>query len=129
GLVRESLEEAPAPCRLQVAGDGEKAMALLRRQGEYAGAVRPDLILLDLNLPRKSGRQVLAEIKADEELSYIPVVILTSSRNEEEIKKCYQMHASSYIVKPIKFVQFMDAMKTLERFWSTIAAIPQSQSS
>jgi chemotaxis family two-component system response regulator Rcp1 len=128
GLVREALEEATASGRLHVVGDGENAMAFLRRQGIYTRAVRPDLILLDLNLPRKHGREVLAEIKADNDLRRIPVVILTSSHNEQEVVKAYEMHANCYIVKPFRFDQFIDTVKAIEGFWFRLATLPQPES-
>ena len=109
---------------LQVVSDGEEAMAYLRREGKYADAPRPDLILLDLNLPKKDGREVLAEIKADEDLKRIPVVILTMSRDEEDILKSYNLHANCYITKPIDVSQFFKVVKTIEDFWLGIVVFP-----
>jgi len=99
-------------------------MAFLRREGKYADVGRPDLILLDLNLPKKDGREVLAEIKADERLKLIPVVILTVSKDEEDILKTYKLHANCYITKPIDFEQFMKVVKSIEEFWLTIVKLP-----
>ncbi len=126
-LLRECLEGAPAAVRLQVAADGDKVMSLLRRHGENAGAARPDLILLDLHLPRQDGHQVLAEIKSDRELSHIPVVILSSSRNEDDVMKCYRAQANSYIVKAVEFSRFRDHLRALVGFWSAIAILPNRQ--
>ena len=105
-------------------GDGVEAMAFLRREGKYAEVARPDLILLDLNLPKKDGREVLAEIKTDEHLKLIPVVILTVSKDEEDILKTYNLHANCYITKPIDFEQFMKVVKSIEEFWLTIVKLP-----
>ena len=99
-------------------------MAFLRRQGRYAGVPRPDLILLDLNLPRKSGREVLAEVKTDGDLKRIPVVVMTVSRAEEDIVRCYDHHANCYITKPLYFNLFIEVIKTIEDFWLTIVRLP-----
>jgi two-component system response regulator len=99
-------------------------MAFLRRKGKYKDVPRPDLVLLDLNLPKKDGREVLAEIKTDEDLKRIPVVILTTSREEEDILKSYNLHANCYITKPIDFNQFMKVVKSIEDFWLTIVRLP-----
>ncbi len=123
-LTREGLDRSKISNRLHVVEDGEKAMAFLRRQGTYAEAPRPDLILLDLNLPRKDGREVLAEIKSDDNLKRIPVVILTSSRAEEDIVKSYNLHANCYISKPIELKQFLDVVKSIENFWLSIVVLP-----
>ena len=104
--------------------DGVEAMEFLRRQGKYADAARPDLILLDLNLPRKDGREVLAEIKADETLKRIPVVVLTTSKTEEDILKSYNLHANCFISKPIDINQFMEVIKQIENFWLTVVKLP-----
>jgi chemotaxis family two-component system response regulator Rcp1 len=105
-------------------GDGVEAMAFLRRKGKYKDVPRPDLVLLDLNLPKKDGREVLAEIKTDEDLKRIPVVILTTSREEEDILKSYNLHANCYITKPIDLNQFMIVVKSIEDFWLTIVRLP-----
>ena len=123
-LAREALEGSKFHNDLHVVDDGEKAMAFLRREGPYADAPRPGLILLDLNLPRKDGRQVLAEIKADENLRRIPVVILTTSRAEEDIIKSYDLHANCFITKPIDLNQFLDVVKAIEDFWLSIVVLP-----
>ncbi len=123
-LAKEALKESKVKNKLFVVEDGVEAMAFLRQQGEYAGAPRPDLILLDLNLPRKSGREVLAEVKTDESLKRIPVVVLTVSRAEEDILKCYNHHANCYITKPLNFDQFMEVTKSIEDFWLTIVKLP-----
>ena len=123
-LAQEAFKDAKVHNILYTVGDGVEAMAFLRREGKYADAPRPDLILLDLNLPKKDGREVLAEIKADEHLKLIPVVILTVSKDEEDILKTYNLHANCYITKPIDFEQFMKVVKTIEEFWLTIVKLP-----
>jgi len=123
-LAREALRESKLINRTYEVRDGLAALAFLRRQGSYADAVRPDLILLDLNLPKKNGREVLAEIKEDPELKRIPVVILTSSRAEEDILKSYNLHANSYISKPVDLTRFMDVVKSIENFWVSIVTLP-----
>lgn len=123
-LAQEALKESKVRNKLFVVDDGVKAIAFLRQQGEYAGVPRPDLILLDLNLPRKSGREVLAEIKSDENLKRIPVVVLTVSRAEEDVMRCYNHHANCYITKPLDFNRFMEVTKTIEEFWLTIVKLP-----
>ncbi|MFA6223775.1 MAG: response regulator [Desulfomonilaceae bacterium] len=123
-LAREALEGNKMCNPLRVVKDGERAMEYLRRKGEYAGVPRPDVILLDLNLPRKDGREVLAEIKADEDLKSIPVVILTSSVAEEDVLKSYNLHANCYITKPIDLSQFFKVVRAIEAFWLGIVALP-----
>ncbi len=123
-LAQEALKESKVRNKLFVVDDGVEAMEFLRRQGQYADAPRPDLVLLDLNLPRKSGREVLAEIKTDEALKRIPVVVLTVSKAEEEIIKCYDYHANCYITKPLDFSQFIAVTKSIEEFWLTIVKLP-----
>lgn len=123
-LAQEALKESKVRNNLFVVEDGVEAMAYLRKQGKYAKAVHPDLILLDLNLPRKSGREVLAEVKTDDALKHIPVVVLTVSRAEEDIVRCYDHHANCYITKPLDFNQFMKVTKTIEEFWLTIVMLP-----
>jgi CheY-like chemotaxis protein len=123
-LVREALSEAKVCNELHVAPDGVEAMKFLRAQGNYAGTPCPDLILLDLNLPKKSGREVLEEIKTDPNLKLIPVVILTSSKEEEDICRSYQMHANCYVTKPVNFEQFMNVVKSIEDFWLTVVKLP-----
>lgn len=123
-LAREALENSKIRNTLSVVGDGEEALDFLHCRGKYAAARRPDLILLDLNLPRKSGREVLAEIKADEYLKRIPVVILTVSKDEEDILQSYNLHANCYITKPIDLHQFLRVVKAIEDFWLTIVKLP-----
>jgi CheY-like chemotaxis protein len=123
-LAQEAFKDAKVRNILHTVGDGVEAMAFLRRQGKYADVARPDLILLDLNLPKKDGREVLAEIKTDEHLKLIPVVILTVSKDEEDILKTYNLHANCYITKPIDFEQFMKVVKGIEEFWLTIVKLP-----
>lgn len=123
-LIREALSEAKVRNELHVTYDGVQAMKFLRGEDPYADAPCPDLILLDLNLPKKSGREVLEEIKDDPDLKLIPVVILTSSKEEEDICRSYQMHANCYITKPVDFEQFMKVVKSIEDFWLTIVKLP-----
>jgi chemotaxis family two-component system response regulator Rcp1 len=123
-LAREALETSKLHNDLRVVGDGVEAMDFLRRKGKYAQAPRPDLILLDLNLPKKDGREVLAEIKSDPDLKRIPVVILTISKDEEDVLKSYNLHANCFITKPIDLTQFMKVVKSIEDFWLTIVKLP-----
>jgi two-component system, chemotaxis family, response regulator Rcp1 len=123
-LTIEALKEAKVANNLSVVEDGVKAMEFMRRQGQYASAARPDLILLDLNLPRKDGREVLKEVKADADLRRIPLVVLTTSRAEEDILKAYDLHANCYITKPVDFEQFMHVVKSIENFWLTVVKLP-----
>ena len=123
-LAQEAFKDAKVHNILYAVRDGVEAMAFLRREGKYAKVGRPDLILLDLNLPKKDGREVLAEIKTDEHLKLIPVVILTVSKDEEDILKTYNLHANCYITKPIDFEQFMRVVKGIEEFWLTIVKLP-----
>ena len=123
-LTQEAFKENKLLNHLSVVWDGEEAMAFLRQEGEYANAERPDLILLDLNLPKKDGREVLAEVKADEDLRRIPVVVLTTSSAEQDILKSYNLHANCYITKPVDLDQFIKIVKTIEDFWLTIVKLP-----
>ena len=123
-LTREALKEGKVLNHLNVVDDGVEALAFLRREDKYANAVRPDLILLDLNLPKKDGREVLAEIKADAGLKKIPVVILTTSAAEQDILKTYDLHANCYIIKPVDLEQFIKIVQLIEDFWFTIARLP-----
>jgi two-component system response regulator len=123
-ITREAFEEAKLLNSLHVAEDGVQAMEFLRRQGRYASAPRPDLILLDLNLPRKNGREVLAEIKNDPDLKSIPVVILTTSGTDEDILKAYDLHANCYVVKPVGFESFLKAVQSIRNFWFSVVALP-----
>ncbi|HEV7704687.1 MAG TPA: response regulator [Gemmatimonadaceae bacterium] len=126
-LAREGLRECKLLNNLSVADDGVKALAFLRKEGEYATAPRPDLIMLDLNLPRKDGREVLKEIKEDESLKSIPVVILTTSKAEEDIVKSYSLHANCYVTKPLAIDQFINVVQAIESFWFTIVKLPPRQ--
>ncbi len=123
-LTTEAFKEAKVRNNINVVMDGVEAMAYLRREGEYAEAIRPDIILLDLNLPKKDGREVLAEIKVDEDLKRIPVVILTTSKAEEDVIRTYNLHANCYITKPVDLDQFMTVVKTIEDFWLSIVKLP-----
>jgi CheY-like chemotaxis protein len=123
-LTREALSDAKVLNRLTVAVDGVEALAALRRQGRFANAPRPDIILLDLNLPRKDGRAVLAEIKKDPDLRRIPVIVLTTSKAEEDVLHTYDLHANCYIAKPLDLEQFITVVKSIEDFWFTVAKLP-----
>jgi len=124
GLTVEAFKDAKIYNRMSVVEDGVEAMAFLRREGRYAGAPRPDLILLDLNLPRKDGRQVLKEIKDEPPLRNIPVVVLTTSKGEEDVLRAYDLHANCYVKKPVDFNRFMDVVKSIETFWLTVVTFP-----
>ena len=123
-LVQEALRESKIINRLYIVSDGQQALAFLRKQGSYANATRPDLILLDLNLPRKDGREVLSEIKTDPDLRRIPVVIVTSSKAEEDILKSYNQYANCYITKPLDLEKFIEVVKAIEDFWMSIVKLP-----
>ena len=123
-LTIEALKEAKVRNRLSVVSDGVEALAFLRNQDQYAAAPRPDLILLDLNLPKKDGREVLAEIKADSDLKVIPVVVLTTSNAEKDLVQAYESHANCYITKPVDFQQFLIVIKSIENFWLNIVKLP-----
>jgi CheY-like chemotaxis protein len=123
-LTIEALREAKVKNRLWVVEDGVEALDFLRRQGRHADAPRPDLILLDLNLPRKDGRQVLKEIKNDDSLKRIPVVVLTTSKSEEDVLRAYNLHANCYITKPVDFDQFLNVVRSIESFWLFIVTLP-----
>lgn len=123
-LIQEALKHTAAQYEVVVARDGMEAMAYLRQDGEYANAIRPDLILLDLNLPKKDGREVLSEIKADSSLKHIPVVVLTTSRNEEDIFKSYDLHVNCYISKSRNLTELFRIVRGIEEFWLETAALP-----
>ncbi len=125
-LTREAFKEGKVSNLLLVAPDGIEAMSLLRQQGSHGQAPRPDLILLDLNVPRMDGRQVLAEIKSDPNLKRIPVVVLTTSKAEEDIVRTYDLNANCYITKPVDFDKFLTVVKSIDEFWLTIAKLPPS---
>ena len=123
-LTQEALKEGKVRNNLHVARDGIEAIEYLRRLGKWAGSPRPDLILLDLNLPRKDGREVLFEIKNDPELKAIPVVVLTTSSAEQDIFKSYTLHANCYITKPVDLEQFVQVVKSIDDFWLTVVRLP-----
>jgi chemotaxis family two-component system response regulator Rcp1 len=124
-LTREALKEARVLNALHVAMDGIEASDFLHQRGQYASSPRPDLILLDLNLPRKDGRELLAEIKQDGNLRGIPVVVLTTSKADEDVARSYDLHANAYIVKPVDLNQFLDVVRRLEEFWLAVVTLPQ----
>jgi chemotaxis family two-component system response regulator Rcp1 len=126
-LIQEALKSASVSCEVAVARDGMEAMTYLRQDGEYRDAIRPDLILLDLNLPKKDGREVLAEIKADPTLQHIPIIVLTTSRNEEDIFKSYDLHVNCYISKSRNLAQLFKIVRGIENFWLETATLPPSQ--
>jgi CheY-like chemotaxis protein len=123
-LTKEAIEKARLSINLNVVRDGEEAMAYLRRKGEFANAVRPDLVLLDLNMPRKDGREVLREIRADPDLTSLPVVILTTSDADEDILRTYDLGANCYVTKPVGLEQFMKVVQTVGNFWFMIVKLP-----
>ncbi len=124
-LTQEAFREGKICNHLSVVMDGVEALEYLRKQGRYADVIRPDIILLDLNLPRKNGREVLAEIKADPNLKRIPVIILTTSEAEEDVIASYNLHANCYIRKPVDFTQFINVITLIESFWLSIVTIPK----
>jgi CheY-like chemotaxis protein len=126
-LTREALRDSGLPLRLSVASDGEAALARLRRQGAFAGERLPDLVLLDLNLPRLSGREVLAAVKADARLRRIPVVVLTSSEAETDVAAGYDLHANCYVVKPGELGQFLGVVRSVLNFWLTVVKLPRGE--
>jgi CheY-like chemotaxis protein len=123
-MIREAFEHNKVRNALECVADGVQAMQYLRREGEYANASRPDLILLDLNLPRKDGREVLAEIKGDPQLAMIPVVVLTTSHAEEDVLKSYQLHANAYVTKPVDFERFIEVVRQIDEFFVTVVKLP-----
>lgn len=124
-LTIEALKAGKVVNKLNHVEDGVEAMNYLRRQGKYAKTARPDLIMLDLNLPRKDGREVLAELKNDPDLKIIPVIVLTTSRSDKDILQSYQLSANCYITKPVDFAHFIDVVKSIEQFWLTVVTLPQ----
>ncbi len=126
-LTREALRSSRRPANLTVVGDGVEAMSFLHQEGQHNRAPRPDLILLDLNLPRKSGSEVLAEIKTDDRLRRIPVVILTTSRTTRDIARSYDLHANCYIAKPVDLDQFVAVVRAIEHFWMTLVELPPAE--
>jgi chemotaxis family two-component system response regulator Rcp1 len=125
-LTFEAMKEGKVVNHINVAPDGVEAMAYLHREGAYRNAARPDLILLDLNLPRKGGREVLAEVKADESLRQIPVVILTTSQAEEDILRTYNLHTNCYVTKPVDLEQFIQVVRSINDFWFSVVKLPHS---
>ncbi len=123
-LTVEALQKGKVLNHLSIVDDGVKAMQFLHRQGEFGASPRPDLILLDLNLPRKDGREVLAEIKRDESLRTIPIVVLTTSRAEQDVLQVYKLNGNCYITKPVDFRQFIEVVKFIENFWLTVVRLP-----
>jgi chemotaxis family two-component system response regulator Rcp1 len=123
-LVQEAMRAAKMTNRMHIVEDGVEAMTFLRREGRFADAPRPDIILLDLNLPKKDGRQVLAEVKADADLKCIPVVVLTTSDAEEDVLRAYELHANCYVTKPVDFAKFMQVVKQIDEFWIKVVTLP-----
>ncbi len=123
-LTLEAMKEGKVINNLSIASDGVEAMAFLRKEGRYKDAARPDIILLDLNLPKKDGREVLAEIKADPSLRLIPVVVLTTSQAEEDILRTYNLHANCYVTKPVDLEQFINVVKSINDFWFSVVKLP-----
>ena len=123
-LIREAFEHNKVYNALHVVSDGVQALEFLRHEGEYANAPRPDLMLLDLNLPRKDGREVLAEIKSDPALRSIPVVVLTTSKAEEDILRSYDLHANAYVTKPVDFNRFIEVVRQIDEFFVTVVKLP-----
>jgi CheY-like chemotaxis protein len=124
-MTQEAFEYHKIRNQLHVVRDGEQAISFLRRTGEYSDAPRPGLVLLDLNLPRRDGREVLAELKSDPELSVIPVVVLTTSEAEEDILRSYRLHANAYVTKPVDFDRFIDVIRQIDDFFVTVVKLPR----
>ena len=123
-ITKEALAHAKVLHSLHVVEDGMEALDFLHRRGKYAKAPQPDLILLDLNMPRKNGQEVLAEIKADQRLKHIPVVVLTTSKAEEDVIKAYGLHANCYVIKPVDFDVFAEVVRSIQQFWFTVVTLP-----
>jgi CheY-like chemotaxis protein len=123
-MIKEAFEDNKVRNRLTSVADGVEALEYLRREGEYGDAPRPDLVLLDLNLPRKDGREVLAEIKSDDGLSTIPVVVLTTSSAEEDVLRSYKLHANAYVTKPVDFERFIEVVRQIDDFFVTVVKLP-----
>jgi len=123
-LTKEALKEAKVRNEISVVGDGEEALQFLHKQGKYEGVKHPDVIMLDLNLPRKGGLEVLREIKQDEGLKRIPVVVITSSKAEQDIVKSYNLHANCFVTKPVDLTQFLEVIRSIEDFWLSIVWLP-----
>jgi CheY-like chemotaxis protein len=125
-MTREALHEGKVFNRLNVVGDGVEAVSYLRRCGHYAEAVRPDLVLLDLNLPKRDGRQVLEDIKSDPDLRRIPIVVLTTSEAEEDVLRSYDLHANAYVTKPVDFERFVEVIRQIDEFFISVVRLPAS---
>lgn len=126
-LTREALKEGKVYSNLHWAKDGVEALEFLRRQGKFADVPRPDIVLLDLNLPKKDGREVLSEIKNDDELKRIPVVILTTSKAEEDVLRSYELHANCYVTKPVDLEKFIVVVQSIDKFWLTVVTLPNGK--
>lgn len=126
-LTQEAFSDNKLCNNLSVVNDGVEAMDFLRKSGQYASVPTPDIILLDLNMPRKDGREVLGEIKADDVLKYIPVVIMTVSKDDKDILESYRLHANCYIKKPVKFAEFVEVVRSLENFWFSVVTLPSKK--
>ncbi|ADB53764.1 response regulator [Conexibacter woesei] len=124
-MIREAFDDNKVRNTLACVTDGVEAMEYLRREGQFADAPRPDLVLLDLNLPRKDGREVLAEIKGDDDLSTIPVVVLTTSQAEEDVLRSYRLHANAYVTKPVDFDRFIEVVRQIDEFFVTVVKLPK----
>ena len=124
-MTREAFQDYKLHNELHVVSDGAEAMAFLRQEGEYAGRPRPDLVLLDLNLPRMDGRQVLESIKSDPDLASIPVVVLTTSENEDDVLRSYSLHANAYVTKPVDFQRFIEVVRQIDDFFVTVVRLPR----
>jgi CheY-like chemotaxis protein len=124
-MTREAFQDYKLHNELHVVSDGAEAMAFLRQEGEYAGRPRPDLVLLDLNLPRMDGRQVLESIKSDPDLASIPVVVLTTSENEDDVLRSYSLHANAYVTKPLDFARFIEVIRQIDDFFITVVRLPR----
>ncbi|HTU46745.1 MAG TPA: response regulator [Bryobacteraceae bacterium] len=125
-LTQEAFREGRMPLTLCVVGDGEEAMRYLRRETPFENASRPDLVLMDLNLPKKDGRELLAELKQDDDLRQIPVIILTTSESYQDVRRAYNLHANCYLTKPIEVDSFLRKIKSIEDFWLTVARLPSN---
>jgi len=123
-LTREALKESKLAINLSIVNDGVDALEFLRREGKYTNAMRPQLILLDLNLPKKDGREVLTEVKGDSKLKRIPIVVLTASRAETDINKCYNLHANAYVVKPVNLDDFLNVVSRTANYWLNVITLP-----
>jgi chemotaxis family two-component system response regulator Rcp1 len=125
-LTEEALKDGSVRVNLTVANDGVEAMNILQRKGPHAGKARPDLVLLDLNLPKKNGREVLEEIKADDDLKRIPVIVMTTSKAEQDIYRAYNLNANCYVTKPADLDEFLNVVRSIEDFWLNIVTLPQA---